>query len=83
MLDKDELMSLIAESLDVDRSSIDETTTSETIDEWDSLGHLSVLSALDEVTHGKASGVEELASALSIVELIKILSNAELLDPSS
>lgn len=83
MLDINELFTLIAESLDVERETIKETSSSESIDEWDSLGHLSILSALDEVTDGKASEVEELAAALTIEDLIKILSNAGLLNTSS
>ncbi len=80
MLDISELFTLIAESLDVERDIITENSSSESIDEWDSLGHLSILSALDEVTNGKASEVEELAAALKIEDLIKILSNAGLLN---
>ena len=70
MLDINELFTLIAESLDVEIDIINETSSSESIDEWDSLGHLSILSALDEVTNGKASEVEELAAALKIEDLI-------------
>ena len=83
MLNINELFILIAESLDVERDIIKETSSSESIDEWDSLGHLSILSSLDEVTNGKASEVEELAAALKIEDLIKILSNAGLLNTSS
>ena len=83
MLDINELFTLIAESLDVEIDIINETSSSESIDEWDSLGHLSILSALDEVTNGKASEVEELAAALKIEDLTKILSNAGLLNTSS
>lgn len=83
MLDINELFTLIAESLDVERDTIKETSCSESIDEWDSLGHLSILSALDEVTDGKASEVDELAAALTIEDLIKILSNAGLLNTNS
>ena len=83
MLDINELFTLIAESLDVEIDIINETSSSESIDEWDSLGHLSILSELDEVTNGKASEVEELAAALKIEDLIKILSNAGLLNTSS
>ena len=83
MVDINELFTLIAESLDVEIDIINETSSSESIDEWDSLGHLSILSALDEVTNGKASEVEELAAALKIEDLIKILSNAGLLNTSS
>jgi acyl carrier protein len=83
MLDINELFTLIAESLDVERDIIKETSSSESIDEWDSLGHLSILSSLDEVTNGKASEVEELAEALTIEDLTKILSKAGLLNTRS
>ena len=42
--------------------------------EWDSLGHLSILSALDKLTKGKSSKID-LTQADSITKLIKKLKN--------
>ena len=80
MINKLTLISLIAESLEVDEADIDENASSETIEEWDSLGHLSILSALDDLTDGKASELDGLADSLSLNDLIKILSAAGLIN---
>ena len=58
---------------------IDENASNETIEEWDSLGHLSILSALDDLTDGKASELDGLADSLSFDDLIKTLSTAGLI----
>jgi len=80
MINKLTLISLIAESLEVDEADIDENASSETIEEWDSLGHLSILSALDDLTDGKASELDGLADSLSLNDLIKTLSAAGLIN---
>ena len=80
MINKLTLISLIAESLEVDEADIDENASNETIEEWDSLGHLSILSALDDLTDGKASELDGLADSLSLNDLIKTLSAAGLIN---
>lgn len=80
MINKLTLISLIAESLEVDEADIDENASNETIEEWDSLGHLSILSALDDLTDGKASESDGLADSLSLNDLIKTLSAAGLIN---
>jgi|TARA_B110000263_G_C15286542_1_gene501089 acyl carrier protein len=80
MINKLTLISLIAESLEVDEADIDENASNETIEEWDSLGHLSILSALDDLTDGKASELNGLADSLSLNDLIKTLSAAGLIN---
>tara|TARA_B110000014_G_C19823353_1_gene427152 strand:+ start:54 stop:299 length:246 start_codon:yes stop_codon:yes gene_type:complete len=79
MINKATLISLIAESLELDEAKIDENASNETIEEWDSLGHLSILSALDDLTDGKASELDGLADSLSFDDLIKTLSTAGLI----
>ncbi|MDG2061368.1 MAG: hypothetical protein P8J93_06105 [SAR86 cluster bacterium] len=81
MINKATLISLIAESLELDEAKIDENASNETIEEWDSLGHLSILSALDDLTDGKASELDGLADSLSFDDLIKTLSTAGLISP--
>jgi len=80
MINKLTLISLIAESLEVDEADIDENASNKTIEEWDSLGHLSILSALDDLTDGKASELNGLADSLSLNDLIKTLSAAGLIN---
>lgn len=56
-----------------DKDSMDNT------EEWDSLGHLSILSAIDNALDGKASEISELANADSVSKIIEILKNNKLI----
>jgi len=58
-------------------------TSSDNLESWDSLSHLSLLTALDEITEGKAAELEELASARSIADIVRILEEAGLLSVTS
>ena len=49
--------------------------TVDTIEEWDSLGHLSMLVALDKKLNGQAAKLEDLGSCEKIIDLIAILKN--------
>ena len=69
-MNKDELKKLIRKSLKIKK--IDDKTSSGNTPEWDSLGHLSILSALDKTTKGKTSKLN-LSDADSFEKLFKIL----------
>ena len=62
-MNQDDLCILIKEALDAD-DNIDINSSSDNIPEWDSLGHLSVLTALDDPTGGKASSLSDLSELL-------------------
>ena len=49
------------------------------LDEWDSLGHLSILSAIDQELDGKASKLSALAGATSVSSIIIILEENNLM----
>ena len=49
------------------------------LDEWDSLGHLSILSAIDQELDGKASKLTALAAATSVSNIIIILEENNLI----
>ena len=56
-------------------------SNSDNTDGWDSLGQLSIMSKLDEITDGKSSGIDDMATCLSVQELVdKLTSNNLLLD---
>lgn len=76
-MNKDDLLILIKDALEVEH--IDLSSSMDTIDEWDSLGHLSILSAIDEKLEGKASDVSDLASATSVEKIINILEKNSLM----
>ena len=75
---KDEPFLLIKDALDAD-NQIDINASADNIPEWDSLGHLSVLTALDDATDGKASSLSDLSDATSVTEIVSILEAEEII----
>ena len=69
----EELLNLIAKALKVDEKKITLDTKSESLDEWDSLGHLNILVQLDKPTDGKPSEISELEEANSVSDFKSIL----------
>ena len=69
-----EILNLICEALGSDRSEVTIDSTSNEIDEWDSLGHLSILQALDMKYNNITERVPELASVSSIKEIVDLVS---------
>ena len=76
-MNKQDLFKIISEALEVD--SIDENSSMDNLDEWDSLGHLSILSAIDQELDGKASKLTALAAATSVSNIIIILEENNLM----
>jgi acyl carrier protein len=72
---------MITNALDAD-DVITLDSTMDDISEWDSLGHLSILTSLDEATDGKASSLSELGDSSSVNEIISILEKENLIDES-
>ena len=75
---KEDLCLLIKNALDAD-DEIDMNSSSDNIPEWDSLGHLSVLTALDDATGGKASSLSDLSEATSVTKIVNILESNEII----
>tara|TARA_B100000674_G_C37842992_1_gene916244 strand:- start:206 stop:463 length:258 start_codon:yes stop_codon:yes gene_type:complete len=78
-ISRSELCSLIEEILELEVG----TVTSESTDwyeEWDSLGHLSILVALDKKLGGKCKDIRELGTAVSIDKIFNILIDNQLAD---
>ena len=73
-----ELMEVIAYALDVEVVDVD--SSMESLEEWDSLGHLSILTAIDKKLEGRASTLSELASATSVASIISALEKNSLID---
>jgi len=68
-----EIIKLICNALEADSSDVSIETTSYDIDEWDSLGHLSILQALDESYNDVTERVPELASISSVKEIVDLV----------
>jgi acyl carrier protein len=77
MATKQQVLKLIATALDV--GQVDEDSSAVNQPSWDSLGHLNVLTALDQATGGKAAEIEELAEATSVRAILDLLQRNGLL----
>ena len=72
------LLAGIAESLEVDLELISIDTVSSDLEEWDSLGHISIMSFLDKTYGEITERVPDFASATSVREVLELLkSNVE------
>ena len=69
----EQIFKLISDALGADLSEISIETTSHDIDEWDSLGHLSILQELDIKYDNITDRVPELASVSSVKEIINLV----------
>lgn len=76
------LFEAISKALDVDSSEVNFDSSIDTIEEWDSLGSLSILSSLDELSDGETSKIEDISTAVSCKEIIELLKTHNLYDPS-
>ncbi len=79
MLDKNNLFSLIAKALKVKKSKISMSLKVGDIEEWDSLGHLEILTKIDKETKGKASKIKNLSSCESVKKIHEILKKNKLI----
>jgi len=73
-----ELIGIIENALELDGNCLTIDSTSDDWEEWDSLGHLSVLVALDEFFHGKIADIEEMSTANSVKKILQILDDHSL-----
>ena len=64
------ILNVIAKSLELDNSQITIETTSNDLEEWDSLGHLSLLMELDKAFNDVSEKAPQLASASTVKEIV-------------
>ena len=74
-----ELLRLIEKSLGLDPNNVDLFTSMDSFEEWDSLGHLNILIALDLRLNELASNIMDLATADSVEKIVRLLRNSYLL----
>lgn len=65
-----EIFNVIAKALDIDASQINLETNSNDLEEWDSLGHLSLLMELDNNFDTVSEKAPQLASASTVKEIV-------------
>ena len=61
------------------KKKIDLKTNTKNLSEWDSLGHLTILTSLDKKFKNKTSKLKKLATANTVKEIVLILKKAKLL----
>tara|TARA_B100000575_G_C22517796_1_gene336089 strand:+ start:94 stop:345 length:252 start_codon:yes stop_codon:yes gene_type:complete len=79
-LNQSELVSLIEKALEVEPGKVSKETKAKDIEKWDSLGHLSILVALDKHYDGKVSGIHQIATADSVSKIAELLQEKSLLN---
>jgi acyl carrier protein len=72
------LITEIALALEISESEITPESDSSMIEEWDSLGHISILARLDQTFDNITEKLPDLASALSVSEMHKLLTGGGL-----
>ena len=77
-MNEKDLFKLIKISLKTSKK-IDLKSTSRNIEEWDSLGQLSILTTLDKRFKNKASKLTKLATAETVKDIVSILKKAKLI----
>ena len=65
-MNKNEFLKAISEALEVDGALINMNLKLGDLEEWDSLGHLTILSNLDALTNEKASEIKDFGSLGSL-----------------
>ena len=64
---------LITIALEVEPGIIQESTRASEVEEWDSLGHISILSEIDKIFNNITERCPDLASANSVKEIYEFL----------
>ncbi|RJG49012.1 acyl carrier protein [Motilimonas pumila] len=67
-----QLMSLIAQTLNIDEHLVQPDSSSETLEQWDSLAHMNIIFAVED-TFGITFDDEQLSQSMSIKQLVAII----------
>ena len=70
---EEDIFRCIEETLELSSKHIDINSKMKEIEEWDSLGHLAILVALDKKFNVKVSKIDEMASADTVKKIINLL----------
>jgi len=75
-----ELIEKVEDALELDAGSVSMESSSENIEDWDSLGHITILGMLDDATNGASAEIVDLTQATSMTEIVQIMTDNGLLD---
>lgn len=74
-MNEERFLKVIADALEVDVDAINMQTEHGGIEEWDSLGQLSILSALSHETGGLSDDIDGIATLSDLSSFFKVVSN--------
>lgn len=74
-----DVLEIIRKALNPKQQKITLDSTSDNVEEWDSLGHLGILVALDKVFDKKVGRISEMASAGSVKKILQLLKDNSLI----
>ena len=74
-----DVLSTIETALEIPSGTIQLDTDAESIEAWDSIGHLSILTALDMLFEGKIAEINEIGEANSIPKILEALKKHSLI----
>ena len=80
MKTKEEVISTMESALELEKGSLSLDTHMGGIEQWDSLGHLSILSALDALFDGLVASITNISQAKSVGDILNILIENKLID---
>jgi len=77
LITESELIDEISAALEVDTNLLSMDTVSTDVDQWDSLGHITILTRLDDKLDNVSERAPELAEAMSVREIWSILNSLD------
>lgn len=75
MISESDLLAEIAAALEIDCAGLTIDSMSSDIEQWDSLGHITILTRLDEMFENVTEQAPSLAEAMSVREIWNILNS--------
>jgi acyl carrier protein len=74
-----DIVKIIAKALNTSEDLVTMGGSTDNIENWDSLGHLSILVALDKAFNGELANIAEMATADSVSKIVKVLEEHSLI----
>ena len=69
----EELKKIVADALEVSPGEVGDDASTETLEAWDSLGHVAIIVALDEALDGRVAAIDGIRKAYSLPALVELL----------
>ena len=80
MKTKEEVISTMESALELEKGSLSLDMHMDGIEQWDSLGHLSILSSLDVLFDGLVAPITKISQVQSVGDILNILIENKLID---